>query len=59
MGAYSFADVTASIDGPGGNFALTGGAAEEGIKVEMAEDKNTMTAGADGEVMHSLHVANL
>lgn len=58
MGAYSFADVTASIDGPGGNFALTGGASEEGIKIEMAEDKNTMTAGSDGEVMHSLHAAN-
>jgi hypothetical protein len=29
--------------------------AEEGITVTMTEAKNTMTIGADGEVMHSLH----
>lgn len=54
---YSFMDVSASIAGVGGLFELGYGAAvsEEGITVSMAEDKNTMTIGADGEVMHSLH----
>ena len=28
---------------------------EGGITVTMTEDKNTMTIGADGEAMHSLH----
>lgn len=57
MGAYSFLDVVASIVGPGGAFPLAAGsaAAEEGITIEMAEDKDTMTTGADGSVMHSLH----
>lgn len=54
---YSFQDVKASITGPGGSFALGSGAgaAEEGISIEMSEDLNTMTIGADGSVMHSLH----
>jgi len=53
---YSFLDVKAAITGPGGNVLLSGSAnAEEGITVEMVEDKNTMTIGADGSVMHSLH----
>lgn len=56
-GTYSFQDVTASIVGPGGSFSLGYGSAnaEEGITIAMAGDKNTMTVGADGEVMHSLH----
>ncbi|AHX12941.1 hypothetical protein CH75_06520 [Dyella jiangningensis] len=55
--AYSFLDVQATIVGPGGSFNLGNGAAnaEEGITVEMVEDKNTMTIGADGTPMHSLH----
>lgn len=59
MSTYSFLDVTAAISGPGGNFQLgsSSGAAEEGISVAMAEDKNTMTLGADGSGMHSLHAA--
>src|ERR1700760_4891471 len=54
---YSFKDVVASITGPGGSFALGNGsgAAEEGITVEPTEDINTMTIGADGSGMHSLH----
>jgi len=32
--------------------------AEEGITFAMAGDKNTMTIGADGEGMHSLHADN-
>lgn len=54
MSAYSFLDVTASIDGPGGNFTLKGGNAEEGISIESSGDMNTMTGGADGSAMHSL-----
>lgn len=57
MYTYSFLDVHASITGPGGSFSLGSGsgASEEGIKVSMTEDKNTMTIGADGSPMHSLH----
>lgn len=56
-GTYSFIDVQASLVGPGGMFSLGYGSAnaEEGITIAMAGDKNTMTVGADGEVMHSLH----
>lgn len=54
-GAYSFQDVSVSIDGPGGLFAIDGsGVADEGITIEAVGDKNTMTPGADGAVMHSL-----
>lgn len=57
MATYSFLDTVASIAGPGGVVDLAAGAAvaEEGITVEMVEDKDAMTTGADGEVMHSLH----
>lgn len=57
MAAYSFLDVVASINGPGGNFQLGNGAAvaEEGISIARAEAKNTMMVGADGSGMHSLH----
>lgn len=57
MSTYSFLDVNASISGPGGNFQLGSGAgaAEEGISSAMVEEKNTMTIGADGRIMHSLH----
>jgi len=56
MAAYSFLDVQAAIEGPGGAFPLGSGAgvAEEGITIEPAGDKNVMTVGADGSVMHSL-----
>lgn len=57
MSAYSFMDVSASISGPTGVVDLGYGSAnsEEGIVVAMGGAKNTMTIGADGEVMHSLH----
>lgn len=57
MPAYSFIDISASLTGPTGSIDLGYGSAnsEEGITVAMAEAKNTMTTGADGEVMHSLH----
>lgn len=54
--AYCFLDVQASIEGPGGAFQLGSGSgnAEEGITIEPGGDKNIMTVGADGSVMHSL-----
>lgn len=57
MATYSFMDVTASLTGVTGSIDLGYGSAnsEEGITVTMTESKNTMTIGADGEVMHSLH----
>ncbi len=58
MGAYSFYDVTCSIDGEGGSFTIDG-VAEEGITVEASGDQNTMKAGADGSVMHSMKSAVL
>lgn len=56
-GAYSFLDVSASMTSPTGVIDVGAGSAnsEEGIVVTMSEAKNTMTTGADGEVMHSLH----
>jgi hypothetical protein len=57
MATYSFIDISASMTGPTGVIDLGYGSAnsEEGITVTMTESKNTMTVGADGEVMHSLH----
>lgn len=54
---YSFLDVNAAIVGPGGAINLGSGAgnSEEGITIEPTEDINTMTVGADGTPMHSLH----
>lgn len=56
--AYSFLDIVASITGPGGTLQLGGdaiGVADEGIVCAHVGDKNTMTIGADGAGMHSLH----
>ena len=54
MSTYSFADISASLIGPGGAISLGYGSgnADEGITVAMAASRNTMTVGADGEVMH-------
>lgn len=56
-GAYSFMDISASMTGPTGviDLGYGSGNSDEGIVVTMSEAKNTMTTGADGEVMHSLH----
>lgn len=56
---YSFTDVKVSFSGPGGSFSLGSGVgnADEGITMDMMEDKNTMTIGADGSGMHSLHAS--
>jgi len=59
MATYSFLDVQASIVGPGGSFSIGAGSgsSEEGITLEPSEDLNTMTIGADGKGMHSLHAS--
>lgn len=60
MPTYSFMDVVATITGPGGVVGLGYGAstAEEGISISSTEDKNLMTVGADGKVMHTLRCGN-
>lgn len=57
MPYYSFANVVAAISGPNGNFdfGFGSGNSEGGISVEPVEDSNSMTIGADGTGMHSLH----
>lgn len=57
MSTYSFLDVVAAMNGPGGAVNIGAGAAvaEEGITVEAVEDKNTMVIGADGSGMHNLN----
>lgn len=61
MGAYAFQNVQASIIGPGGNVNLGfgAGAAEEGITVEMVEEKGDVKVGADGQIMQSLRSSKL
>lgn len=61
MSAYSFLDVNASLVGPGGNVSLGSGsgAAEEGITVEMTDDKGDTKVGADGQLMQSLRASKL
>lgn len=58
MSSYSFKDVYATLTDPTGTIiplsGLGSGVAEEGISIEPTGDKNTMTVGADGSVMHSL-----
>jgi len=59
LGAYSFTDVVASVTGPGiaTSIGASSGPTEEGISVEPKEDRNTMTFGADGSAMQTLHAA--
>lgn len=54
---YSFLNIQAAINGPGGSVNLGdgSGASEEGITVSPNGDINTMTMGADGSGQHSLH----
>ncbi len=55
---YSFQNFFVTISGPGGSFAIGGpdtGSADEGFTVEQADDSNTLTTGADGSGMNSLH----
>lgn len=57
MSTYSFLDNKCSIVGLGiaANLAAGAAAAEEGITITPTEAINTMTIGADGEGMHSIH----
>lgn len=57
MATYSFQDIVASITGPNGTVNIGAGscATDGGLSIVMVEDKSTMTIGADGCVMHSLH----
>jgi hypothetical protein len=54
---YSFLDFHCSIVGAGGSFSLGSGSAnaDEGITFTPDSDIDTMTIGADGNGMHSLH----
>lgn len=60
MSTYSFMDVhcTLASDDAVIDVGYGAGVAEEGITFGMAGDKNTMTIGADGDGMHSLHADN-
>lgn len=55
-GTWSFLDVTATLTGPTGIIDMGYGAAtaKEGITISMAQDRDSLTVGADGEYMHSL-----
>jgi hypothetical protein len=57
MTVYAFQDITASMVGPGLDVDMGYGsaAADEGITIVMAADKNKMTIGADGEGFHNLN----
>lgn len=55
--SYSFLDFNCSIVGPGGAFSIGNGAgvAEEGISFTPNSEISSLTMGADGSGMHSLH----
>ena len=55
MAPYSFLSVSAAINGPNGSFSLSDGNADGGISTAMRGPKNTLTIGAGGEGMNSLH----
>jgi hypothetical protein len=56
MSTYSFLNVQATINGPGGvvNLGNGAGTAQEGITIARAGDKNAMLIGADGNGMNTL-----
>lgn len=57
-GVYSFLDVQVSIKGPMGQFDIaSAGVSDESVRIAMSGDKNTMTVGANGSVMHSLRAS--
>lgn len=60
MATYSFLNVHATLSGPGGSVQLGSGAgaSEEGIDVDMLEEKDQMAVGADGSIMHSLRASD-
>jgi hypothetical protein len=57
MATYSFINTQLTMTGPGAsavNLGYGSASAEEGITVEMVEEKNMMYIGADGTPMHTL-----
>ncbi|WP_151731229.1 phage structural protein [Acinetobacter seifertii] len=60
MSTYSFMDIHCTLTSDDAVIDLGYGAAtsDEGITISMAGDKNSMTVGADGKGMHSLHADN-
>jgi hypothetical protein len=62
MNAYSFQDISARFTSlllpTGFNMGYGAAIADEGIDINPKGDKNTMTIGADGSAMHSLHADN-
>lgn len=60
MSTYSFLNINATLSGPGGSIQLGAGAgaSEEGIDVDMLEEKDQMAVGADGAIMHSLRASD-
>lgn len=56
---YSFADVKATLTGPGVGVSVgaDAGSAEEGISWEPVEETDRMKIGADGAVAHSLNAS--
>lgn len=57
---YSFLNFQCAITGPGGSINLGNGSgsSEEGVTFDPNGDISTMTMGADGSGMHSLHGDN-
>ena len=60
LGTYSFLNIQATITGPGGSFSIgsSSGNSDEGIAIAMLEEKDQMTVGADGSIMHSLRASD-
>jgi hypothetical protein len=56
MATYSFLDVTATLAGSAGvvDLGYGSGSAKEGITISLANARNAMLIGADGEGMHTL-----
>lgn len=60
MPTYSFTDVLFAMEGPGGSVRMSAddAVADEGITIEMIDDKTSMTTGAGRGAMHNLHASN-
>lgn len=60
VNTYSFLNILGNLSGPGFSFPIGAGtgSAEEGITIEMLEDKTDLKIGADGSPMHSLRASN-
>lgn len=57
---YSFLNIQGNFSGPGFDFPIGAGTGtgEEGITIEMLEDKTDLKIGADGTPMHSLRASD-